>query len=182
MDFFPELFDIDMRERMHAVLFGDISITAQGRPVIVRRISDIRCVCWVNSESGPNRDCAYCKGEGYQFSETAETMVLIRGAAPIYKPGFLQSGQYPMSSYGYTDMNRATGYCEYTVFPDYERYTLQTHKSYDFIYELKVQDDGSVVYPYIPSGKWKMVNLTPIHGDHGRVEFFELSLEKSNVD
>lgn len=185
MDFFApgNATNIDLREEMHAVLFGSLDLTSQGKQVLVRRLSDTPCaVCWDPLSAGSRRpDCPYCDGEGYQFTEDIQTMFIARGAAPIYKPGILATGQPLQSMYGYTDPNKATAYCEYYVFPDYERYTLPQHHSYDRMYELKVDLEGNTIYPVIHAAKWKMLSVTPIFGDYGRVEYLELGLEKDNI-
>jgi hypothetical protein len=195
MDFYSNISNtIDLREEMHAVLHGRADITAQGRQVILRRISDNTCpACWNETTAGSSRpNCPYCKGEGYQFHETSEIMAIFRGVTPVYKPGVLATGEYPQSSMGYTDENRGTGYVEVfredgsQVYPDYERYTFQTHKSYDKLYELKVDPDGDLARDsktgrYIRCLKWKVLSVIPIYGDNGRVEFFELAMEKENV-
>lgn len=184
MDFFNSTAtSIDMRDEIHRIIFGDIGVTGQGRTVILRRMTDQRCQgCFDDVQGGSTRpNCPYCKGEGYMFRETKEIMVIFAGVAPVYKPGILGTGQYPQTSYGYTDPNRSTAYCEFSVFPDYERYTFQTHTNYDKLYDLKVDDDGNLYHPLVRAAKWKILSVTPIHGDNGRVEFFELGMEKENV-
>jgi hypothetical protein len=94
--------------------------------------------------------------------------------APVYKPGVLATGQYPMAGMGYTDTQRATGYIEVfredgsEIYPNYDRYTIQTAKNYDKLYELKVDPNGEPVFGpngYIRSAKWKVLSLVPWHGD-----------------
>jgi hypothetical protein len=94
--------------------------------------------------------------------------------APVYKPGVLATGQFPQAGMGYTDTQRATGYIEVfrddgsQTYPNYERYTIQTAKNYDKLYELKVDGEGEPVYGahgYIRSAKWKVLSLVPWHGD-----------------
>jgi hypothetical protein len=109
------------------------------------------------------------------FRKSIVKMAVFRGLAPVYKPGVQATGQYPGSDWGYSDPDRATAFCEYTVFPDYERYTLQTHSAFDKLYELKVDSDGQTVRPILRSSKWKVMNVSPIHGDNGWVEYFETS-------
>ncbi len=175
----------DMREQMHVVLFGSADFIAQGQPVILRELTDNVCMaCWSPTEGNSSRsNCPYCQGEGYQFSERFLTMALFPGVAPVYKPGVLGTGQYPEAGYGYTDPNRATVYCEWSVWPNYERYTQPSNESPNKLYQLKVDIDGNVVWNIpgkvpIRSAKWKILSFTPILGDHGRVEYFELGAEK----
>jgi hypothetical protein len=80
------------------------------------------------TDQGSHRpNCRYCHGEGYMFRESIVKMAVFRGLAPVYKPGVQATGQYPGCDWGYSDPDRATAFCEYTVSPDYERYTLQTN-------------------------------------------------------
>ena len=174
---------INLREQFHYVLFGAPNITAQGKQIILRRFLDQTCsACWDVTSGGSSRpNCPYCGGEGYMWSETLETVYMAHGVAPVYKPGILGTGQYPQQSYGYTDPNKMTVYMEYSVYPNYERYTLQTAPKYDIFYELKVDAVGNTVYPTVRAGKWKLLSLTPMYGDFGRVEFIECGAEKINI-
>jgi hypothetical protein len=184
MDFYPEhnSLEIDLREELHAMLFGRIDLVPQGRPILLYRMTDQTCqACWNPLTKGSSRpQCPYCQGLGYMYYETLETMILVAGMSPAFKPNTLNSG-YPMAGYGYTDTSKATAFCEYTVYPNYERYTLEQHTNYDILYELKVEPQGGILTPIIKTAKWKVLEVTPVFGDFGRVEYFELSLEKSNV-
>jgi hypothetical protein len=181
MDYFPDISGIDLREEFDALLYGRSDVTPIGRQIMLRRIIDQKCVCWDELKGGPNRLCIYCQGEGYLWRETQETMAVFRGIAPVYKPGTMATGQYPQADYGYTDPNNGTAYARYSTYPDYERYTIPQHLSYDKMYELKVDDNGNLSYPLIRTIKWKVLSVVPLMGDFGRVEMFELALEKINI-
>lgn len=178
---------ISMRDEMHNVIFGSQDVPAQGQPVILREFNDITCPgCWDANQGGSRRlNCTYCQGEGYQFTERMVTMALFAGVAPVYKPSILGTGQYPLTDYGNSDPNRYTGYCEWNVYPNYERYTLPQTKTPDKMYQVKVDGSGNVVYGAnkqpIRSAKWKIFAPIPIFGDQGRVEYFELGLIKENI-
>lgn len=180
MDFYPTSSGIDLRDEMHRMIYGGMGVIGQGRPVLLRHLTDTPCAC-VQPNGSADDQCPYCQGEGFQFWETQEYLYIARGVAPIYKPGYLATGNYPQASYGYTDPNRATGFCEYTVFPDYERYINGQKKTVDKVYELKPNIDGSgPLLPLTRMTKWKVLSLTPLHGDQGRVEFFECALESED--
>lgn len=182
MDLWPDMLNIDLREELHALLFGRVDLIAQGRPFVLRQMTDTQCICFDPATGGcktPN--CRYCKGEAYYWTERELVLWMASGVAPVYKPGFLANGQYPQTQMGYTDPNRATAYCEWNVFPNYERYTLPSNQAFDKLYALKVDPEGQKVIPEVRINKWKILNVTPLFGDHGRVEFFELSLEKEIV-
>jgi hypothetical protein len=181
MDFFPIRSGIDLRAELHAILFGRSDIVPQGRQVVIRRMTDTHCVCWDGVTGGPKLPCPYCQGEGYLFTEDIQTVFIISGIAPLYKGGFLGTGEFPFTATGFDDPNKATAYCEYNVFPNYERYNNRSDKYYDKVYELKVNPDGSTLYPLTRAGKWKLLNVTPVHGDFGRVEYFILGLDKEFI-
>ena len=175
---------IDMRQEMHKVIFGALDLTAQGIFVVLREFNDIHCVaCWDPITGGMSRvDCPYCKGEGYQFSERMVKMAVFAGVAPVYKPSILGSGQYPVAEMGPTDPDRYTAYCEWNVYPNFERYTLPLFKTPDKLYVVKVNTVGTPVQDPVTgqpvrASKWKILTITPITGDYGRCEYFELGLE-----
>lgn len=189
MDYYGADSGIDLRQELSDLLRGRADLVPQGREVILRRMTDDRCpVCWDATSGGTTRqNCKYCQGEGRLWRETRELVFMVRGVAPVYKPGTLGTGKYPQADYGYADPNRATCYLEAVspdgrvTFPNYERYTLQEHDSYDMLFELKVTDDGETAHPVVRTAKWKVLTLVPYHGDYGRVELIELGLEKANV-
>lgn len=177
--FWPDPQNIDLRKELDIILRGGADMVAQGRTVILRELSDTTCSCWNKLEGGSAKpDCIYCQGEGYLWRERKLIAFLAEGVAPIYKPGFLATGAYPQAEWGFTDPDRATAYCDYRTFPNYERYTLRQQQRFDKIYDLKVKEDGSLFYPIVRTSKWKVVDVFPYRGDYSRVEFFELSLSK----
>jgi hypothetical protein len=174
---------IDLRTELHSLIYGRVDITPQGKQVVLRRMLDQTCpTCWDPKAGASTRpDCPYCDGEGFMWSETLENMFIAHGVAPIYKPGILGTGQYPQGDYGYTDPGKASIYAEYSVYPNYEKYTLQVNPAYDKLFELKVDAYGNTVFPHTRSAVWKLLSVTPIFGDYGRVEYFELGAEKVNI-
>jgi hypothetical protein len=176
--YYPETSNIDLREELHAIIHGRADMVPQGREFLLRRMTDTPCACYDETDGGGDQNCPYCLGEGWQFTESLETLVLFSGVPPLYKGGYLGTGQFPILPYGYGDPSKAVAYAEYDMFPDYERYTSQKKKVLDKLYELKVDDRGRTVYPLVRAGKWKVVDLSPVHGDHGRIEYFTISLDR----
>jgi hypothetical protein len=88
------------------------------------------------------------------WSERIIKMCFFSGVAPVYKPGNLATGQYPQMDAGYLASDRATVFCEYSVIPDYERYTNDQQSRYDMLYELKVDANGRTVSPLVRTAKW----------------------------
>jgi hypothetical protein len=91
------------------------------------------------------------------WSERIIKMCFFRGVAPVYKPGNLATGQYPQGDAGYLASDRATVFCEYSVFPNYERYTNDQAARYDMLYELKVAAGGRTVSPLVRTAKWEIL-------------------------
>lgn len=182
LDLYPVQHNIDLRDEMKKVLYGDAISSGQGRPVIIRLISQQKCACYdINTGSG-DPQCPYCDGEGYQFTETLPTMAFFsRNFGSVQNPTSVISQDNVLSSYGYTDGQRALAFVEWDVFPNYEKYTMPQSETYDKLYEMKVDQDGNLFYPNLRVAKWKMRAVTPHHGDGGRIEYFELGLEKENV-
>lgn len=179
MDWFPQIrSNIDLREELKALLYGRVDVVPQGRPMLLRRFTDTPCSCYDQLDGSPVTNCAYCEGEGFIFADTIETMILFPGVAPIYKAGYLGTGRFPFDAIGFEDPSKATAYCEYSVFLNYERYNLPANKRPDKMYELKVDESGTIVYPLVRTAKWKILSVTPMHGDFGRVEYFVLGLDK----
>lgn len=185
MDFYTDSSaqNIDLRSELHSLIYGSTDVIAQGRNVVLRELTNTTCLaCWDKTAGGSkNPHCKYCDGEGYMWSERVIKLYQVRGVAPVYKPGNLATGQYPQMDAGYLASDRGTAFCEYSVFPNYERYTNDEQSRYDMLYELKVDANGRTVSPLVRTAKWKVLTVVPWHGDQGRVEFFELGLQKADV-
>lgn len=179
---------LDLRQEIHKVLYGSIDVPAQGQLVILREFNDQTCpACWDETQGGTRFPaCKYCQGEGYQFTERVVTAAVFAGVAPVYKPSILGTGQYPIAAYGDTDPNRDTGFVEWLIYPNYERYTYPSNKTPDKMYQIKVDGNGRPMFSPqdgqpIRSAKWNILAVTPLRGDQGRVEYFELGLIKDNL-
>jgi len=115
--------------------------------------------CWDKTAGGPNNPhCKYCDGEGYMWSERIIKICFFRGVAPIYKPGTLATGQYPQTDAGYLATDRATAFCEYKIFPNYERDPGDQQARYDMLYELKVDANGRTVSPLVRTARWAILS------------------------
>jgi len=93
-------------------------------------------------------------------------MIVFRGVAPVYKPGNLATGQCPQADYGYVSPDKTTAYCEYSVFPDYEKYTNDQKSRYDILYELKVDGEkapytGDLPVPVLVAAPTLLCRLAP---------------------
>ena len=179
--YYPVPHVFDLREELAALLNGDDTNPGIGQSVLIRRLLDKHCVCWDGLRGSPDPNCRYCQGEGWLFVETLNTMYVARNFGSVLNPATVISRQQGLADYGITDENRALGFCQYDVFPNYERYLRPDHPAFDKVYELKVDDAGELIQPVIRTAKWKMRSVTPHRGDNGRIELVEVGLEKENA-
>lgn len=177
---YPSSSTIDLRDELSALLYGDQLDPGIGRKVLIRRLTDRKCACQTEKGSADS-NCAYCRGEGWLWTETLNTVYIVRNFGSVLNPSNVIKNQNVTAPYGYTDENRALAYAEYTVFPNYERYLRPDHPSFDQLYELKVDENGNLIRPVVRVAKWAIKSVTPHQGDGGRIEFFELGLEKQNI-
>jgi len=117
-------------------------------------------------------------------------MALYRGVAPVYKPGVLATGEYPQNAMGYTDQNRCTAYVE--VFRDDGSKSIPTTKGTPSrlprptTNSMKRRSIGRQPHhrfqrAFYPDGQMEGPLGSAHLRDNGRVEFWELGLEKENV-
>jgi hypothetical protein len=180
-NFYPRAETFNLRDEFHQLLFGNFEDPGIGRPVLVRRIRDQKCVCFKSSTGSPNPGCRYCDGEGYLWDETLETAYVGKNVGSVLGAATGVAEQNSLATWGESDDTRSLAYFEASVFPNYERYLIPQHPTCDRLFELKVDHRGELITPAIRVAKWKIKSLTPHQGDFGRVEFFEAGLEGETV-
>jgi len=181
VNLFPTGQTFDLRDEVHDTLFGTLLEPGIGQQVMLRRLRDQTCACWDGVSGSPNSGCRYCDGEGYLWEEDMQACYMARNFGGVQNPSNVIANQQNTAKWGISDENRAIAYFEYLVFPNYERYLIPQHPSFDKLYELKVDFDGNLVRPLVRTGKWSIKSVTPHRGDQGAVIFFELGLEKVSV-
>lgn len=180
-DFYPPSRTFDLRDELHGLLYGDYIQEGIGQHVLIRRITSQKCECFNDTSGSPNPACGYCQGEGYLFTETLEFGYVGRNIGSVLSGASSIPNQNQTAAWGTSDENRALGYFEHSVFPNYERYLRPDHPTYDKIYELKVDAEGGLIQPPVRTAKWKIRSLTPHRGDQGRVEYHEVGLDKESL-
>jgi hypothetical protein len=172
---------LNLRDELDDLFNGNQDNPGIAQYVLIRRLLDQNCVCWDGTTGSPQPECKYCQGEGFLFVETLNLVYIARNFGSVLNPASVINRQEFLSQYGQTDENRALGFAQYDCFPNYERYLKPEHPSYDKLYELKVDDDGSLVQPVVRTAKWKMRSVTPHRGDNSAIIYHELGLEKENL-
>jgi hypothetical protein len=180
-DFYPRAQTFDLRDELHGLLHGDFTQPGVGRPLLIRRIQDRRCICFKDLTGSPLPGCGLCKGEGYLWTEAVHTGYIGKNLGSVLGATTVIANQNALAPWGFADENKALAYFEYDVFPNYERYLRPEHPTCDKLFELKVDEEGGLVTPYIRTAKWKMKSVTPHYGDFGAIQFFEVGLEKESI-
>lgn len=172
--------NVDLRAKLHSLLFGDRYHPPQGRPVIVRHMTNV-CPCITGSlgalpsdaDKGqkyrdPDPLCSICNGEGYLFTESPYTAwrSTIDNAASIL-------GIY---------FQRQPGFTADIGFAFFFENTVPVH-NLDKIFELALDKDGGnppvnpAIGPIITDlsvRKWRyrITKVIDYRSDNAEVDFY----------
>jgi len=180
-DMYPEMEAFDMREQFDYIMNGTYEEPGIARGIIYRKLSNTQCKCYQQLGGSPDPNCTYCLGEGYLFTEEQKMAYLAKNFGSVLGSATQIQQQSQLSEYGYSDSNRCLCFMFWYDILDYERYAIPTRPSPDKIFELKTLDDGTVDPNLIRITEWRVRDMTDHHGANGRVEYFELGLEKVSV-
>jgi len=157
--------EIDLREEMDCILYGEDGSPAHGNLVLIRnmrRDADGRptvCECMsgqVTREADP--DCSYCSGEGYLWDENWSWAFWMYAGADS---GFVKR---------YQRMPPGEIRVDYKIF--FFRYDT-TILYGDKIVEVVLDEDGNVELPYVREAIYKPQTLAKRRADNGRIEYIE---------
>jgi hypothetical protein len=180
-NWYPDNQMFDLRAEMVGMLYGNEFNPGIGEQVLIRRIGMQICICWDGLTGSPLSDCAYCDGEGRLWLETLNTVYMAHNFGTVLNASTVIQQQDTIGMFGLSDQNRAVAYCEYSAFPDYDRYVGDLTESPDRLYELKVDVNGRLITPVVRIGKWKILAFTPHRGDYGQISYIELGLSKETL-
>jgi hypothetical protein len=180
-DMYPEMTAIDLREWFDRIMQGDFEEAGIGRPVIYRKLSNTKCQCFDANQGSPDPNCVYCNGEGYLFTEQQKLVYISKNFGSVLGSSTQISQQSQLAPFGVVDADKALAFMYWYDIPDYERYGIPTRPAPDKLFELKVAPEGNLYYPITRTESWRVRSATPHQGIYGRVEYFELGLEKVSV-
>ncbi|MGC1582135.1 MAG: hypothetical protein WA766_11660 [Candidatus Acidiferrales bacterium] len=180
-DMYPEMEAFDMREQFNYIMNGNYEEPGVGRAAIYRKLSNTKCRCYQNLEGSPDPNCVYCNGEGYLFTEEIKQMYFAKNFGSVLGSSTQIQQQSQLTEAGYFDSNRCVAYMFWYDILDYERYSIPTRPAPDKIFELKTLPDGTMDPNLIRTEEWRVRSATAQHGTNGRVEYFEIGLEKVSV-
>lgn len=178
---YPEMTSFDLREQFEWMMLGSFEDPGIARPAVYRKLSTTRCTCFDTQAGSPDPNCVYCAGEGYLFTEEIKMVYFAKNFGSVLGSSTQINQQSQIAPYGTADANRSLGFMFWNDIPDYERYSIPTRPAPDKLFELKTLPDGTMDPNQIRTEQWRVRSATAHHGDNGRVEYFELGLEKVSV-
>jgi hypothetical protein len=154
--------EIDLREEFDQLIYGDENELRHGHLVVVRHLrrdasgAPIDCSCRTEIARESEVDCAYCQGEGYLWDEQ----------------WYMAYSQYTGADGGLANRGKwmppGEIRVDFKIF--YFRYDTQIRYG-DKIVEMKLDDEGAVVVPYIRESIYKPQTINRYRSDNGRVEY-----------
>lgn len=155
--------EIDLREELDELFFGYESGIRHGYVVVIRNLrrdstgKPVPCSCLqpITREADP--DCSYCYGERYLFDENwAWTYSMYTGSEGglANKVIYLPPGSVRV---------------DYKLF--FFRYDTDI-KYGDKIIEMKLDEEGDVIVPYIRESIYLPQTIRKYRSDNGRIEYF----------
>ncbi len=178
---YPEMTSFDLREWFSFVMNGSFEDPGVARPAIYRKLSNTVCQCVDALAGSPDPNCVYCQGEGYLFTEELKQVYFAKHFGSVLGSSTQIQQQGQLSSPGVIDADRCLAFMFWYDIPDYERYSIPTRPAPDKLFEMKTAPEGGLDPSMIRAEEWRIRSLTAHHGDNGRVEYFELGLEKVSV-
>lgn len=154
--------EIDLRAEMDCILFGSPTSPPKGYPMVIRRMRrnvkgiPIPCECKHKFSNEPDPDCSYCFGEGDLADEE----------------WFIGRSEYVGSDGGLGNRFRIFPAGEIRADAKLFFFRYDTPIVYgDKIVEMKLDNDGRPVVPYVREAIHKPQTVNRLRGDYGRVEY-----------
>ena len=180
-DMYPQMTTFDLREWFEWTMLGNFEDPGIARPAVYRKLSNTPCQAFNTLEGSPDPNCIYCQGEGYLFTEEVKMVYFSKNFGSVLGSSTQIQQQTQIAPFGVTDSNRCLAFMFWYDIPDYERYSIPTRPAPDKLFELKTIGNGQLDPNMVRTEEWRVRSATAHHGDNGRVEFFELGLEKVSV-
>jgi hypothetical protein len=153
---------MDLRAKLHTILFGDRGHPGEGRKVLIRSMIDY-CVCVKEEEGQKHREadplCSICKGDGFIYRDYVATA----WKSLIDIPRGILDAQGV----------RLPGMIDATGFSYYFEWDVPITKD-DKIFEINLNDDGTMPLNLGDINhleKFQIKQLIILRADNGRVEY-----------
>lgn len=158
--------EIDLRAEFDLLIFGSATEVPHGHLILIRNMRrdadgyPTRCTCvQVESTTEPDPDCSYCAGEGYLWDESWKYCYSMHATS---EAGMAKK---------YVHVPPGLERTDYVVF--FLRYDTVI-KFQDKIVEVRLDDEGDPVIPYVREAIYKPHTIKNMRSDHGRKEFLAI--------
>lgn len=165
--------EVDLREEMDCILYGEDGSPRHGNLVLIRRMRrdadgyPTKCNCMkdqVTYEADP--DCSYCYGEGYLWDEKwAWAFWQYAGA----DSGFVR--RYVRMAPGEMRVDYKIFYFRYDTEIDYGDKIVEVKLDADGNVKTVLDDSGNTAIPYTRESIYKPQTLAKRRADNGRIEY-----------
>jgi len=156
--------DIDLRAKLHQILFGDATHAPQGHKVLIRSMQEY-CTCVKDENRGqayrrPDPKCSICHGEGYIYTDYVHTTwrsLINSGSGQLL-------GTLVEAKAGVTQVLGFNFFFEWDT----------DIKEQDHIIELKLGADGSLPATLDEENQlehFRIIQLVKHRASNGRIEF-----------
>jgi len=164
--------EVKLREEFDDLLFGFTSGIRHGHLIVVRNMrrdsegEPVVCTCKQELSTDADPDCVYCQGEGFLWDESWHwTYSMYSGS----DTGL--ANRVVRMPYGLMRI-------DYRVF--YVRFDTDI-KYGDKIIEMKLDDEGSPVVPYIRESIYMPQTIQKYRSDNGRVEYIAVACREDSA-
>lgn len=154
--------EVDLRAEIDELFFGFDSRIRHGHLVVIRHLrrdstgEPVACVCKDDLTREPDPDCSYCDGELYLWDET------------WYWTYSMYTGSEGGLSNRVTYMPPGALRVDWRIF--FFRYDTPIRYG-DKVVEMKLDDEGAVVVPYIRESIYRPQTIRRYRSDNGRTEY-----------
>lgn len=164
---------IDIRKQFKNIIEKD----AEYHNVIVRHMSDIKCMCvcqppMISNDDGtadiPNPsyrtvadpECSNCGGSGYIYEEFLHRVM-------VFYPGF-RFAHYEDMSFALTEANVLTVYIKAS------EEALNAARVNDWIFFIAEDINGNILKPIVRIKKWIVIDVQQLRLDSNKLEYVKL--------
>lgn len=164
--------EVDLREEFDELLFGFDSGIRHGHLVVIRHLrrdstgEPIECSCHDEFTREADPDCSHCLGEAYLWDEK------------WYWTHSMYSGSDSGLTRRITYMPPGAIRADFRVF--FFRYDTPIRYG-DKVVEMKLDEEGAVVVPYIRESIYKPQTIQKYRSDNGRVEYIAVHCREDSA-
>lgn len=164
--------EVDLRAELDEIFFGYQSGIRHGYLVLMRRMRRgtngiaESCTCKNEHTREPDPDCSYCLGEGYLWDEDwvwTYSMYANDASGLASRITFLPPGNVRV---------------DYKIF--FLRYDSDIQYG-DKIVEVKLDEEGNLVVPYIRQAIYKPQTINKYRSDNSRIEYIAVYCKEDDA-